>query len=58
MAKLIYVTNMSLDGYIENERDAFDWHPPDDEVFAFTTNLLRSVRTFFYGRHLYESMAV
>ncbi|MFG3706050.1 dihydrofolate reductase family protein [Micromonospora sp. NPDC047670] len=58
MAKLIYVTNTSLDGYIEDERGAFDWLPPDDEVFAFTTNLLRSVGTFLYGRRLYESMAV
>ena len=58
MAKLIYVTNMSLDGYIEDERGAFDWFPPDDEVFAFTTDLLRSVGTFLYGRRLYETMAV
>jgi dihydrofolate reductase len=58
MAKLIYVTNVSLDGYIEDERGAFDWFPPDDEVFAFTTDLLRSVGTFLYGRRLYEAMAV
>ncbi|GAA2724641.1 dihydrofolate reductase family protein [Actinocorallia aurantiaca] len=57
MAKLIYVTNVSLDGYIEDERGAFDWCPIDDEVFAFTTDLLRSVGTFLYGRRLYESMA-
>ncbi|MFJ6195044.1 dihydrofolate reductase family protein [Micromonospora sp. NPDC092111] len=58
MAKLIYVTNVSLDGYIEDERGAFDLLPPDDEVFAFTTDLLRSVGTFLYGRRLYEAMAV
>src|SRR5881392_1868280 len=58
MAKLIYVTNMSLDGYIEDERGAFDWFPVDDEYFAFTTSLLRSVGTLLYGRRLYESMAV
>ncbi|BCJ59622.1 dihydrofolate reductase family protein [Micromonospora endophytica] len=58
MAKLIYVTNMSLDGYIEDERGVFAWCPPDDEVFVFTTNLVRSVGTFLYGRRLYESMAV
>src|ERR1700704_3128061 len=49
MAKLIYVTNVSLDGYIEDERGAFDWFPIDDEVFAFTTDLLRSVGTFSTG---------
>src|SRR5258707_1000730 len=58
MAKLIYVTNVSLDGYIEDERGAFDWFPIDDEVFAFTTDLLRSVGTFLWGGRLYEGMAV
>ncbi|HEV7712126.1 MAG TPA: dihydrofolate reductase family protein [Asanoa sp.] len=58
MAKLIYVTNVSLDGYIEDERGAFNFGPLDDEVFAFTTELVRSVGTFLYGRRLYESMAV
>lgn len=58
MAKLMYVTNVSLDGYIEDEGGAFDWFPADDEYFAFTTDLLRSVGTFLYGRRLYETMAV
>ncbi|MDQ7904390.1 dihydrofolate reductase family protein [Phytohabitans sp. ZYX-F-186] len=58
MAKLVYLTNVSLDGYIEDERGAFSWFPRDDEVFAFTTGLLRSVGTFLYGRRLYELMAV
>jgi dihydrofolate reductase len=58
MAKLIYVTNVSLDGYIEDERGAFDWLPMDDELFALYTDLLRSVGTFLYGRRLYEMMAV
>src|SRR4051812_39527624 len=58
MAKLIYLTNVSVDGYIEDERGAFDWFPVDDEVFAFTTDLLRSVGTFLYGRRLYDMMAV
>ncbi|MFY1687423.1 dihydrofolate reductase family protein [Plantactinospora sp. WMMB782] len=58
MAKLIYVTNVSLDGYIEDERGAFDWLPMDDEVFACYTDLVRSVGTFVYGRRLYESMAL
>ncbi|MGC4788132.1 dihydrofolate reductase family protein [Micromonospora sp. DT178] len=58
MAKLIYVTNVSLDGYIEDERGAFDMFPIDDEVFAYHTDLVRSVDTFLYGRRLYEAMAV
>ncbi len=58
MAKLIYLTNVSLDGYIEDEHGAFDWAPPDDDVFAASTALLRSVGTFLYGRRLYETMSV
>ncbi len=58
MAKLIYVTNVSLDGYIEDERGEFAWFPIDDEVSAFTTDLVRSVGTFLYGRRLYEVMSV
>jgi dihydrofolate reductase len=58
MGKLIYVTNVSLDGYIEDERGAFDWFPLGDEVFQFHTGLLRSAGTFLYGRRLYEAMAL
>jgi dihydrofolate reductase len=58
MAKLIYATNLSLDGYIEDERGGIDMGPLDDDLFAFYTDLLRSVGTFLYGRRLYEAMAV
>jgi dihydrofolate reductase len=58
MAKLIYVTNVSLDGFIEDEHGSFDWTEPDDEQFAFITDLIRPVATYLYGRRLYEAMAV
>jgi dihydrofolate reductase len=58
MAKLIYVTNVSLDGFIEDDQGAFDWTEPDDQQFAFITDLVRPVGTWLYGRRLYESMAV
>src|SRR3954468_1516075 len=58
MATLIYATNVSLDGYIEDARGALDWAQPDDDVFAAATALVRSVGTFLYGRRLYETMAV
>jgi hypothetical protein len=38
MAKLIYVANVSVDGYIEDEHGNFDWSAPNDEVFAFITS--------------------
>ena len=58
MAKLIYISNVSLDGYIEDARGSFDWTAPDEEVFAFITDLVRSVGTYLYGRRIYETMAV
>jgi dihydrofolate reductase len=57
MAKLIYVTNVSLDGYIEDEHGSFEWTAPDDEFFAFITDLVRPVGTYLYGRRMYDTMA-
>jgi dihydrofolate reductase len=56
MAKLIYITNMSLDGYVEDQTGAFDWLIAD-EVHAFITEWLRPIGTYLYGRRLYETMA-
>jgi hypothetical protein len=58
MSKLIYGSNMSLDGWTEDERGAFDWAQPDDDVFAFITKLMRSAGTYLYGRRMYETLAV
>jgi dihydrofolate reductase len=58
MGKLIYIANVSLDSYIEDSHGNFDWGAPDGEVFAFITDLVRSVGTYLYGRRMYETMAV
>src|SRR3989440_550392 len=58
MAKLIYVTNVSLDGYIEDAHGSFEWTAPNDELFTFITDLVRHVGTYLYGRRMYETMAV
>ncbi len=58
MAKLIYIANVSLDGYVEDEHGSIDWTAPDDESFAFITDLVRSVGTYLYGRRMYDTMAV
>ncbi len=58
MARLLYVTNMSVDGYIEDEDGRFDFAAPGDDYFEFVTDLVRPVGTYLYGRRLYESMAV
>jgi dihydrofolate reductase len=56
MSKLIYITNASLDGYVEDPTGAFDWVNPD-QVHAFITDLLRPIGTHLYGRRLFETMA-
>ena len=56
MAKLIYITNTSLDGYIEDQTGAFDWLN-SDQVFDFITELVRPIGTHLLGRRLYETMA-
>jgi dihydrofolate reductase len=56
MAKLIYPINVSLDGYMEDERGNIEWSISDDEVFAFWTDFQRPIGTYLYGRRMYESM--
>ena len=58
MSKLIYASNMYLDGCTEDANGALDWAPPDEDVFAFTTELMRRPGTYLYGRRMYETMAV
>ena len=58
MAKLLYASNMSLDGWTEDADGGFDWAPPDDDVFACATGIMRSAGTYLYGRRMYETMAV
>jgi dihydrofolate reductase len=56
VAKLIYVTNLSLDGYSEDREGGIDWGTPDEEYFSFINELERSVGTSLYGRRMYEAM--
>jgi dihydrofolate reductase len=58
MATLTYVTNVSVDGYIEDAQGRFDFSQASDEYFAFITDLVRPVGMWLYGRRLYESMSV
>ncbi|MFC5931404.1 deaminase [Cryobacterium melibiosiphilum] len=58
MARLIYTGITSLDGYVNDAEGVFDWSMPDEEVHAFVNDLERGIGTSFYGRRLYEVMAV
>ena len=56
MARLIYSTLASLDGYVADEDGNFDWAAPNEEVHRFVNELERPVGTYLYGRRMYEVM--
>jgi dihydrofolate reductase len=56
LAKLIYAAIASLDGYVEDQRGAFEWGKPDAEVHAFINDLERPTGVYLYGRRMYETM--
>lgn len=56
MGSLIYSMITSLDGYISDEAERFDWVSIDEESHVFVTELTRSVGTYLYGRRMYETM--
>ncbi|HLU12015.1 MAG TPA: dihydrofolate reductase family protein [Oceanobacillus sp.] len=58
MSKLIYFMPMSMDGFIADENDGYDWSAPDDEVSALINDLHRPIGTYLYGRKNYETMTV
>jgi dihydrofolate reductase len=57
MPRLIYISNVSLDGYINDRAGAFDFAVPSREVFGAILECLRPVGTHLYGRRTYETMA-
>ena len=56
MARLVYTSIASLDGYVADATGRFDWAAPDAEVHAFVNDLERPVGTYLCGRKLYETM--
>jgi dihydrofolate reductase len=56
VAKLVYIANTSLDGYIEDPDGGIDFGDPDEEYFGFINGLQRPVGTYLYGRRMYEAM--
>jgi len=45
MAKLIYATICSLDGYVADSDGNFDWSAPDEKVHTFVNDLERDIET-------------
>lgn len=56
MARLIYSTIASLDGYVADADGNFGWAMPSEEVHAFVNELERTAGTYLYGRRMYETM--
>jgi dihydrofolate reductase len=56
VARLIYSTIASLDGYVADTDGNFDWAAPDEAVHRFVNDLERPIGTYLYGRRMYEVM--
>jgi dihydrofolate reductase len=56
MGKVIFLMNVSLDGYIETPDHSLDWTTVDDELHTFFNERLRATETSVYGRRLFEVM--
>ena len=56
MGKVIFLMNVSLDGYIETPDHSLDWTINDDELLAWFNERMSSFEAIVYGRRLYELM--
>ena len=56
MGKLVYLMNVSLDGYVETLDHSLDWSVVDEETHRWFTDRSRETDAFLYGRRLYELM--
>ena len=57
MGRLIYLMNLSLDGFVETASRSTDWTTVDEELLGWFNDRSRETAAFLYGRRLYEVMA-
>jgi dihydrofolate reductase len=57
MGKVVYLMNVSLDGFVETPDHSIDWAKADDELFAWFTDHARETDLSVYGRRLWDVMA-
>jgi len=57
VGKLIYLLNVSLDGFVETPDHSLDWALVDDELHTWFNDQTRTLDATLYGRRLYEVMA-
>lgn len=58
MGKLIYINNVSVDGYCEDQQGDYNFGPMDPDVFRTYIELTSSTPTFLYGKRLYNAMSL
>jgi dihydrofolate reductase len=56
MGRLIYLLNVSLDGFVETPDHSLDWTMVDDELHSWFNEQQRSTDASLYGRRMYELM--
>ena len=56
MGKLIYLLNVSLDGFVETPDHGLDWTVIDDEIHTWFNDQMRGLDATLYGRGIYELM--
>lgn len=57
MGRLMYSMMTTLDGYVADADGDFGWGIEQDmELHRYVEELMRPVRTFLYGRRMYETM--
>ena len=57
MGKLIYLLNVSLDGFIETTDHSLDWSTVDEELHTWFNDQMRPLEATLYGRRIWEVMA-
>ncbi len=57
MGKLIYLFNVSLDGFIATPDGSVDWSGVDDELHGWFNDHARNIEASLYGRRLWEVMS-
>jgi dihydrofolate reductase len=57
MGRLIYLLNVSLDGFVETPDHSLDWTTVDDELHSWFNDQQRTTDASLYGRGMWETMS-
>ena len=57
MGKLVYILNVSLDGFVETPDHSLEWTSVDEELHTWFNDQTRALDATLYGRRMYELMA-